>query len=143
VLSARKTGDNYVPIMLTLLFAKELVNEVGKTTKVLEITGMSLVYERLETMQQQLILCEKALAEYLETKRLAFPRFYFVSSADLLDILSNGNSPTAVSILYILLNSVAFIVNSVKCDRLDESRNELKVQTSKALMPLLHCLKYV
>ena len=27
---------------------------------------------------------------------LAFPRFYFVSSADLLDILSNGNDPVEV-----------------------------------------------
>uniref|UniRef100_H2ZKB7 AAA+ ATPase domain-containing protein n=1 Tax=Ciona savignyi TaxID=51511 RepID=H2ZKB7_CIOSA len=44
-----------------------------------------------------LTLCEKALAEYLETKRLAFPRFYFVSSSDLLDILSNGNNPVEVS----------------------------------------------
>lgn len=43
-----------------------------------------------------LAVCEKALAEYLETKRLAFPRFYFVSSADLLDILSNGNNPVEV-----------------------------------------------
>lgn len=43
-----------------------------------------------------LAMCEKALAEHLETKRLAFPRFYFVSSADLLDILSNGNDPMEV-----------------------------------------------
>ena len=38
----------------------------------------------------------QALADYMESKRRAFPRFYFVSTADLLDILSNGNSPTRV-----------------------------------------------
>jgi dynein heavy chain len=29
---------------------------------------------------------------------MAFPRFYFVSPADLLDILSNGNSPVKVMV---------------------------------------------
>ncbi|KFV69246.1 Dynein beta chain, ciliary, partial [Dryobates pubescens] len=43
-----------------------------------------------------LLLCEKALAEYLDMKKLAFPRFYFISSADLLDILSNGTNPQLV-----------------------------------------------
>eukprot|EP00884_Botryococcus_braunii_P010099 jgi/Botrbrau1/19090/Bobra.0077s0004.1 len=51
---------------------------------------------RLEAQQQQLEVCEKALADYMESKRRAFPRFYFVSTADLLDILSNGNNPVHV-----------------------------------------------
>lgn len=55
------------------------------------------LYEKLEELQGHLTKCEKALAEYLETKRLAYPRFYFVSSADLLDILSNGNQPALVA----------------------------------------------
>ena len=59
-------------------------------------TGIAKLFDRLETIQADLTLCEKALAEYLETKRLAFPRFYFVSSATLLDILSNGNQPKVV-----------------------------------------------
>ena len=73
------------------------MSEVGKTKNVVDATSIPRLYERLETLQSQLVLCEKALAEYLETKRLAFPRFYFVSSADLLDILSTGNNPSVVS----------------------------------------------
>lgn len=38
----------------------------------------------------------QALADYMEGKRRAFPRFYFVSTADLLDILSNGNDPAHI-----------------------------------------------
>ena len=71
-----------------------------ETTKnTVEATNQPNLYEKLESLQENLVLCEKALAEYLETKRLAFPRFYFVSSADLLDILSNGNNPPVVSFL--------------------------------------------
>jgi len=34
----------------------------------------------------------------MEEKRKTFPRFFFVSPADLLDILSNGNSPAKVMV---------------------------------------------
>ena len=78
------------------------MSEVEVTKNVVEATNKPNLFERLEGLQGQLSLCEKALAEYLETKRLAFPRFYFVSSADLLDILSNGNNPQIVC-LYILI----------------------------------------
>ncbi|XP_060647178.1 dynein beta chain, ciliary [Drosophila nasuta] len=54
------------------------------------------VLSQLLELQQRLAVCEKALNDYLETKRLAFPRFYFISAADLLDILSNGNNPQVI-----------------------------------------------
>ena len=76
---------------------KEILYETEKTPNVIEATNKEGLYDRLEVLQSGLALCEKALAEYLETKRLAFPRFYFVSSADLLNILSNGNYPEKVA----------------------------------------------
>ncbi|KAK2516914.1 hypothetical protein Q9233_013480 [Columba guinea] len=75
---------------------KELAYEAQKTPNVVEATNKPGLSQHLEDIQSRLSLCEKALAEYLDMKRLAFPRFYFVSSADLLDILSNGTNPQLV-----------------------------------------------
>ncbi|XP_053528697.1 dynein axonemal heavy chain 9 isoform X1 [Artibeus jamaicensis] len=75
---------------------KELAYDAQKTPNVVEATNKSGLYEKLEDIQSRLHLCEKALAEYLDIKRLAFPRFYFLSSSDLLDILSNGTAPLQV-----------------------------------------------
>ncbi|CAH1639911.1 unnamed protein product [Spodoptera littoralis] len=75
---------------------KILSAEMAKTPNVVKGTNKEGLVEHLDSIQKDLIICEKALAEYLETKRLAFPRFYFVSSADLLDILSNGNQADLV-----------------------------------------------
>uniref|UniRef100_F6QQT7 AAA+ ATPase domain-containing protein n=1 Tax=Xenopus tropicalis TaxID=8364 RepID=F6QQT7_XENTR len=60
------------------------------------VSGTGLL-ERLEALQQRLTLCEKSLADYLEAKRLRFPRFYFVSSVDLLEIISKGTQPKQVT----------------------------------------------
>ncbi|XP_014280457.2 dynein beta chain, ciliary [Halyomorpha halys] len=76
---------------------KDLLEELKQVPNVLEATSKPDLLKELEVLQKELTLCEKALAQYLETKRLKFPRFYFVSSADLLDILSNGNRPNLVA----------------------------------------------
>ena len=69
----------------------------------------------LQQMEDILISCEKSLTEYLETKRKIFPRFFFVSSADLVDILSKGSDPRAVMI------HMSKIVDSVEYFALDNN----------------------
>ena len=76
---------------------QQLMKDMSKQSNVVIATNVSGLPEHLEAIQSKLSLCEKALAEYLETKRLAFPRFYFASSADLLDILSNSDYPLKVA----------------------------------------------
>lgn len=46
--------------------------------------------EQLVAMSASIKRCEKALNDYLEGKKKAFPRFYFLSNQSLLTILSNG-----------------------------------------------------
>uniref|UniRef100_A0AAQ5ZFV7 Dynein axonemal heavy chain 11 n=1 Tax=Amphiprion ocellaris TaxID=80972 RepID=A0AAQ5ZFV7_AMPOC len=76
---------------------QNLMTEVVQNNNVVDVTNQPGFLENLETLQQRLSVCEKALAEYLETKRLTFPRFYFVSASDLLEIVSKGTQPKQVT----------------------------------------------
>lgn len=73
-----------------------ILHELTQSKNVMIVTNKCGLYERIEVALSGLVLCEKALNDYLETKRLAYPRFYFISPADLLDILSHGTEPKIV-----------------------------------------------
>ncbi|DBB00312.1 TPA: Dynein beta chain, flagellar outer arm [Trebouxia sp. C0004] len=72
---------------------QDLMKSAPDTPNVVEACNLEGRQERLDGLLSQLEMCEKALQDYLETKRVAFPRFYFVAPADLLDILSKGSNP--------------------------------------------------
>lgn len=73
-----------------------ILSELTQSKNVMIVTNQCGLYERIEAALSGLVLCEKALNGYLETKRLAYPRFYFISPTDLLDILSHGTQPKIV-----------------------------------------------
>jgi dynein heavy chain len=77
---------------------RALMKESVNVPNCIQLCMREGLYDLLENLQSQLALCEKSLAEYLETKRLAFPRFYFVSGSDLLDILAKGTMPQKVQV---------------------------------------------
>lgn len=52
--------------------------------------------EELNDMNVKLEEIQKSLDMYLETKRQIFPRFYFLSNDDLLEILGQSKNPKAV-----------------------------------------------
>lgn len=53
--------------------------------------------ELLNEMNGILEAIQRSLDMYLETKRQCFPRFYFLSNDDLLEILGQSKNPEAVS----------------------------------------------
>jgi dynein heavy chain len=77
---------------------KEILADGYKKQVALDFCSQPNVLPDLERVQKELTVCEKALYDFMGTKRAAFPRFHFVSQNDLLDILSNGNNPSKVMV---------------------------------------------
>ncbi|CAM9266952.1 unnamed protein product [Chrysoparadoxa australica] len=75
---------------------KNVLKKFWSTKNVRAACNLPGYNEKLESVQDQLELCKKSLSDFLDGRRRQFPRYYFVSEADLLDILSNGSDPNKV-----------------------------------------------
>lgn len=67
-----------------------LMKKVSKLQLVLEVINIEGLHKSLERLADLLQKIQKALGEYLERQRAAFPRFYFVGDEDLLEIIGNS-----------------------------------------------------
>uniref|UniRef100_A0A8C4Q5K4 Dynein heavy chain linker domain-containing protein n=1 Tax=Eptatretus burgeri TaxID=7764 RepID=A0A8C4Q5K4_EPTBU len=66
------------------------------TGQIIDVCPDEQLLESLKEGRCLLEQVQKGLSDYLETKRAAFPRFYFLSDDELLEILSQTRDPTAV-----------------------------------------------
>ncbi|KAG8540041.1 hypothetical protein GDO81_019936 [Engystomops pustulosus] len=75
---------------------KTIMDRLNKDNNALRGTHHPGLLEKLGEMNQVLEGIQKSLDMYLETKRHIFPRFYFLSNDDLLEILGQSRNPEAV-----------------------------------------------
>ncbi|KAL7677341.1 hypothetical protein ACOME3_003577 [Neoechinorhynchus agilis] len=82
---------------------KNICKENTLNLKAIKCMTRDHLYDKLDKIEVGLSGSQKALEGYLEGKRRIFPRFYFVSTVELLEILSNGLHPQNVMSLLIKL----------------------------------------
>merc|ERR1719183_1999871 len=75
---------------------RERMKQVASDTHCLAIAGVANIVEDMTAANDKLEIIQKGLKDYLETKRLYFPRFFFLNDADLLSILAETKDPTLV-----------------------------------------------
>ncbi|KAM6217436.1 dynein axonemal heavy chain 14 [Rhynchocyon petersi] len=75
---------------------KDIMSKIHNKLEALEITTSAGVLEILKNCNMTLENIKKSLEIYLENRRVIFPRFYFLSNAELLDILAHSKNPESV-----------------------------------------------
>ncbi|MCJ8744212.1 hypothetical protein PDJAM_G00116030 [Pangasius djambal] len=75
---------------------RKVMKAAHDNRQVIELCPDQRLLDNLRDCNKLLEQVQKGLSEYLETKRGSFPRFYFLSDDELLEILSQTKDPTAV-----------------------------------------------
>uniref|UniRef100_H3GJS6 Dynein heavy chain linker domain-containing protein n=4 Tax=Phytophthora ramorum TaxID=164328 RepID=H3GJS6_PHYRM len=75
---------------------KTIMRRTNESPHVLTSGTFPGIKETLQQHNAHLDKIQKNLEDYLETKRMAFPRFYFLSNDELLEILAQSKNPQAV-----------------------------------------------
>ncbi|XP_069664408.1 cytoplasmic dynein 2 heavy chain 1 isoform X2 [Haliaeetus albicilla] len=91
---------------------RSIMSDIKSDSRITSLNAWTGIRNTLITILDQLQRCQRSLNEFLEEKRLAFPRFYFIGDDDLLEILGQSTNPLVIQShlkkLFAGINSVSF-----------------------------------
>lgn len=70
---------------------KGIIENTRRNPKIMSLAQTPEMLDELNLLFDGFEVCQKSLNKYLDTKRNAFPRFYFLSDNELLSVLGNNN----------------------------------------------------
>ena len=116
---------------------KDLMHKTYADPVVINRCKQEGLLDMLVRFHKELDIIQKSLEDYLQTKRKAFPRFYFLSNDELLKILSNTRQPRLVN------DYLSKCFDGIKCvNFISESSNEIieMVSPENEVVQLTHSL---
>ncbi|KAH0625160.1 hypothetical protein JD844_033332 [Phrynosoma platyrhinos] len=91
---------------------RSILADIKQDNRITSLNARAGIRNALITILDQLQRCQKSLNEFLEEKRSAFPRFYFIGDDDLLEILGQSTNPLVIQShlkkLFAGIHSVSF-----------------------------------
>ncbi|NXI65822.1 DYHC2 protein, partial [Anseranas semipalmata] len=91
---------------------RSVMSDIKRDNRVTSLNARTGIRNTLIAILDQLQRCQRSLNEFLEEKRSAFPRFYFIGDDDLLEILGQSMNPLVIQShlkkLFAGINSVNF-----------------------------------
>jgi dynein heavy chain 2 len=75
---------------------RQIMKEIGHKKKVATLCSMPRLKDKFTNLADMLDRCQRALNDFLEEKRSAFPRLYFIGDEDLLEILGQSSNPEVI-----------------------------------------------